>query len=120
MLHVSDSLLNGFALTESNANALERAVAATRITAQIITYSPDRLVLDASVPNNGWLMVTDRWSRSWHAFVNGVETPVEGADFIYRAVWVKKGSNRVEFSFRPACIPSSRLELVYPWRNWVS
>jgi hypothetical protein len=104
MLHVSDSLLSGSALTESKANALERAVAATRVTAQIITYLPDRLVLDASVPNDGWLMVTDRWSRSWHASVNGVETPVEGADFIYRAVWVRKGSNRVEFSFHPAWV----------------
>ena len=102
MLHVSDSMLNGPAMTESNANALERAFAATRATPQIISYSPDRLVLDTSVPEDGWLMVTERWSRSWHASVNGIDTPIEGADFIYRAVWVRKGSNRVEFSFRPS------------------
>jgi uncharacterized membrane protein YfhO len=50
------------------------------------------------------LMITDRWSRSWHAFVNGLDTPVEGADFIYRAVPVRRGANRVEFSFRPLAV----------------
>ena len=50
-------------------------------------------------------MVTDRWSRSWHATVNGIEQPISGANFIFRAVPVTRGNNRVEFSFQPVGMP---------------
>jgi uncharacterized membrane protein YfhO len=51
-------------------------------------------------------MVTDRWSRSWHATVNGVEQPISGANFIFRAVPVVKGTNHIEFSYRPVGMPA--------------
>jgi hypothetical protein len=84
--------------------AIESAAPARRLSARIIHYEPNRLVLDVSVPGDGWLMVTDRWSRSWGATVNGKPAAVEGADFIYRAVAVTKGENHVDFTFHPPAV----------------
>lgn len=72
---------------------------------ELITYDPRSLALRYDAPADGWLLVTDRWARSWHAAVNGAETPVYGANFVFRAVPVTAGPNLVEFTYRPALHP---------------
>lgn len=85
--------------------ALSKISAATNLPAQILEYTPDKLILNAVAPRDGWLMVTERWSRSWRAKVNGRPRPVECADFIFRAVPVTRGLNRIEFAFHPFAMP---------------
>ena len=88
------------------AEPLPAASPAISVPATIIEYQPEKLVLDAVVPNDGWLMITDRWSRSWNVAVNGVAQPVWGANFIFRAVPVTQGNNRINFSFHPRGLPA--------------
>ena len=78
---------------------------AVAVETKITSYTPNGLALEMTAPTDGWLMVTERWSRSWHATVNGVEQPIAGANFIFRGVPVKRGINRVEFSFQPVGMP---------------
>lgn len=92
--------------SEKPAEALPAASPAISVSATIIDYQPEKLVLDAVVPADGWLMITDRWSRSWSATVNGVAQPVWGANFIFRALPVVQGNNRVDFSFHPRGLPA--------------
>lgn len=53
-------------------------------------------------PRAGWILVTDRWARSWRATVDGAEVPVLGGDFLFRAVRVHAGVNHVRFRYEPS------------------
>ena len=67
----------------------------------LIRYFPNRLEFDYTADKDGWLLVSDRWSPGWKATVNG--TPVENtaANFVFRAVPVQRGENRIVFRFEP-------------------
>jgi hypothetical protein len=79
--------------------------AAQRIAVAVQRYTPNHLLFTVSCPQDGWLMVTDRWSQGWQARVNQQSQPVLGADFIFRAVPVKAGYNTIEFFYQPAGWP---------------
>lgn len=79
--------------------------AARRILVAVQRYTPNHLDFTVVCPQDGWLMVTDRWSQGWQARVNRQPEQVLGGDFIFRAVQVKAGDNTVEFSYHPAGWP---------------
>ncbi len=72
------------------------------IAVRVDRYVPDELALEVDAPAAGWLLVTDRWSRSWRASVDDREVPVYGGDFVFRALRVHAGANRVRFHYEPA------------------
>ena len=49
--------------------------------------------------------MTDRWGRNWQAEVNGNPVTVWGGNFIYRAVKVSKGADRVTLHYSPKGYP---------------
>jgi hypothetical protein len=73
---------------------------------QVIEYTPQRLRLRVHVPDAGWLLVTDSWSRGWTAVINGRAAAIAGGNFLFRAVQVGAGTNSIDFSYRP---------FGYPW-----
>jgi hypothetical protein len=86
-------------------DAISSLAAAQRVATRVIRYTPNALDLELDCPQAGWLLVTDRWSRGWQAKVNGESAEVFGGDFIFRAVRVQAGENRVQFYYRPAGWP---------------
>jgi len=90
-------------------NALANLPAAERLPGgmvQVERYTPERLQLRVRVEQSGWLLVTDSWARGWTAIVNGQPSEVVGANFLFRAVRVGPGTNRIDFRYRP---------FGYPW-----
>jgi hypothetical protein len=81
---------------------LQQAPAATPVAVTWKSYTPDRLQLEVDLPGAGWLLVTDRWARGWRARVDGQETPVEGGNFLFRALAVGAGKHTVEMSYHPS------------------
>jgi hypothetical protein len=75
------------------------------IPTKLIEYTPNRLVLDVAASRDGWLLVTDRWAVGWRATVNGENANVAIGNFIFRAVRVHQGNNRVAFRYSPAGHP---------------
>lgn len=84
---------------------------AQRVPASVVTYVDRELSLDVVVPEDGWLLVTDRWARGWRCTVNGQPQKLWIGNFIFRAVPLRQGASRVEFSYTPAG---------YPWLLWAS
>ncbi|MBA2459275.1 MAG: hypothetical protein H0V43_10025 [Gemmatimonadales bacterium] len=84
--------------------AVQSLSAAERIHADLRRYAPDELVFDVRSRADGWLLVTDRWARSWHVEVNGRPTTLYGGNFIFRALRVSAGENRVRFTYRPVAV----------------
>lgn len=86
----------------TDAELVSQLPAAEKPDAQMIRYTPNELDLRVTVPNEGWLLVTDRWTSSWRAKVNGLPEPVFGGDFIFRAVRVGPGENIIQFWYPQA------------------
>jgi hypothetical protein len=71
----------------------------------VVTYSPRYLTFDVEVVEDGWLLVTERWARSWRVKVNGIAQRNHGGNFIFRAVPVTAGRNHVVFTYEPLAFP---------------
>jgi hypothetical protein len=95
---------------------------AERVDVQLLRYVPDELSFEVECPADGWLLVTDRWAPGWRARVNGVATDVLGGNFLFRALPVRSGLNRVTFSYHPFGLPLlvilswGTLGVVLAWR----
>ena len=86
-------------------DAMEQLPRAERIPTAVDRYTADRLIVTVDAPSAGWLLVTERWARSWRAEVDGRPTPVHGGNFVFRAIEVPQGKHRVEFHYEPLALP---------------
>jgi hypothetical protein len=89
----------------NKSDAISDLPAAQQIRAEVTSYKPNELSIDVQCPGAGWLLVTDRWSQGWRSNVNGKTSQVFGGNFIFRAVRVQAGKNRIQFYYRPAGWP---------------
>jgi len=62
------------------------------------------LDIDAQAPGGGFLVLTDPYYPGWRAFIDGEETPILRADFLFRAVALPPGSHTVRFTFTPRAL----------------
>ena len=104
VLHTRGSMLNP--QRAENLAAIASLPAARQAAVNVEEYRPNRLSFSVTCQENGWLWVTDRWARGWRAIVNGRRVDVFGGNFIFRAVPVSAGVNRVVFEYHP---------FGYPW-----
>lgn len=91
---------------QREAEMIKSLPAAARINVKLSRYSPTCLEFNVECPGRGWLLVTDRWSAGWQAFIDSEEIEVWGGNFIFRAIPVEKGFHKVEFQYKP---------FGYPW-----
>lgn len=69
--------------------------------ADIISYEPERVIIDVQAASDGYLVLTDAWDPGWVALENGTTLPIARADVIFRAVRVSAGHHLLEFDYRP-------------------
>ncbi|HEX7506194.1 MAG TPA: hypothetical protein VF550_05440 [Polyangia bacterium] len=101
VVHDKSSMLNSMPCAPDELQRVSQAPAAIRAAVTLERYEPDALTLRFEAPQDGWLLVTDRWAAGWVAKVNGSPAPVEGGNFIFRALPVRAGSNRVALTYEP-------------------
>lgn len=102
VIHTSQDMLG---TAPKNIVSLDNSPAAENININLIKYTAVDLNFEVEAPSDGWLLVTDRWARSWTAKINNQTTPVYGGNFIFRAVKVSKGLNIVSFNYSPISFP---------------
>jgi hypothetical protein len=91
-------------LPASAAEAIAHAPLAEPIDNQVRVYRANDLALDMNCPRAGFLLLTDRWSRSWTATVDGKPVPIDGGDFLFRLIPVHAGLNHVEMHYGVAWV----------------
>ncbi len=69
--------------------------------ADILSYEPERVVVETTGEGDGWLVLTDAWYPGWRATVDGAPVEIARADVLFRAVPVPAGRHRVEFVYAP-------------------
>ena len=75
---------------------------------RIVDYSPDSIEIDADMPANGWLVVSDTWYPGWEVSIDGRAAPIARADCSLRAVALTAGRHMVHFRYRPSSFALGR------------
>lgn len=70
-------------------------------TARILRYANTEVVIEASSPDGGWVVLNDTWHPWWFVEVDGLPATLKRANVLFRAVYVPQGRHRVRFVFRP-------------------
>jgi prepilin-type N-terminal cleavage/methylation domain-containing protein len=77
---------------------------AATVSTTILRDTPSEVVVDASMPDAGVLVLRDTFDPSWHAQVDGSPADVVPANLLYRAVAVPAGHHTVRFTYRPRAL----------------
>ena len=70
---------------------------------------PDRLELAVEVTQPAWLVIRDSYDEAWVAEIDGEETTLYRADYLFRALRVPAGEHRVRLSYRPWSFPAGAI-----------
>lgn len=70
----------------------------------VVSYEPERVVIEANLASEGYLVLTDTWYPGWRAWMDGKESPIIRANLLFRAIALPAGQHRVEFSYEPASL----------------
>jgi hypothetical protein len=68
---------------------------------KIIEYEANRVVIETTTSQAGFLFLSDVYYPGWRARVDGREEMVYRADYLFRAVLVPRGQHVIEFAFDP-------------------
>jgi hypothetical protein len=70
--------------------------------ARIVSYEPERVVVDATADRPGELVLTDVHYPGWKVKVDGKPAPMDRVDYLLRGTPLAAGRHRVEFTYEPA------------------
>lgn len=73
--------------------------------AEVVTYEPDRVVVEVEARRPALLVLNDNYYPGWRAEVDGTAASVVRANHTFRGVTIREaGTHTVEFEFRPASL----------------
>jgi len=70
-------------------------------TARIVDYEPGRVSIETTLGRPGFLVLTDTYYPGWKASVDGHESKIYAADYLFRAVHLEGGKHTVQFIYDP-------------------
>jgi len=72
-----------------------------RSSSKIIKYTPNEVIVEASLRNPGFLVFSDAYHPDWKVFVDGKPSKLYEADCLIRSVFLGSGKHRLRFVFAP-------------------
>jgi hypothetical protein len=72
--------------------------------AEILVDDPNRVVVRAGLPAEGYLALFDTYDPDWRVDVDGTAAPLMRANGLYRAVHLRTGQHTVTFTYRPRAV----------------
>jgi hypothetical protein len=89
-------------VTERRLPGVPESAAGSAGSARIVSYEPDRVVIDARLDRRGVVVLGDNWFPGWKATVDGRSVDVERVDYVLRGTVVEPGNHRIEYRYQPA------------------
>lgn len=83
--------------------------------ASIVSYSSQRVRVEAQTPCPGWLVLADAYDPGWRAQLNGSPANVQRVNFMQRAVRIPAGRSTIEFDYRPRFLLAAALLSALAW-----
>jgi hypothetical protein len=85
---------------------------ATAVPITNVTRTANAIAFRVTVSEEGWILIPERWARSWRAQIDGSEAAVWGAAFVYMALHLAQGDHLIELRFEPV---RSLMMLAFSW-----
>jgi len=82
---------------------------------KFISYRPNKIEIEVSTNQKGFLVLSDNYHPGWEARVDGKEVKVLRANYIMRAIPIRTGDHKVVFMFRPNLLISGMFFTVIGW-----
>jgi hypothetical protein len=76
-------------------------VSAIHQQANVISYKPNEVLIDATTENASILVLTDNYDPGWDAYVDNKKTQLYRVNYSFRAIVVPAGSHRIRFVYQP-------------------
>lgn len=92
--------LNG-PLLDAETAALNGSITFDNSSAQIVSYEPNRVLIDVNAQHPALLILTDVYYPGWNSRIDGKPEQLFQADGLVRAVFVPAGNHKVEFTYLP-------------------
>jgi len=73
----------------------------TKDKVKIVGYQPNRIILEAASSSDCILFLSETYYPGWKAFIDGKSTQIYRANYTFRAVFLPKGSHKIEFIYFP-------------------
>ncbi len=80
---------------------LSRGLASKAVPASILSYSSQRVKIEAETKKPGILMLTDSNYPGWKVYVDGKASSLLGVNYLFRGVFLDPGRHIVEFVYKP-------------------
>ena len=93
--------VDGFLIAEGPPTVGGELVASGHDNVQITEYRLNSITLDASLDADGFLFTSEIYYPGWKAYVDGKESKIYKADYIFRAVYLTPGSHTIVFKYEP-------------------
>jgi hypothetical protein len=71
---------------------------------QIVSYSPNRITVEAELQTPGLLILSETWYPGWRARDNGREVFIYRTDYVLRGIYLDAGGHEVELSYDPVSL----------------
>lgn len=68
---------------------------------QIKEYQPNKVKINASCNQTGFLFLSDTYYPGWKAYVDAKETKIYRANYTFRAIVLPAGQHQIEFVYSP-------------------
>ncbi|MBI4022131.1 MAG: hypothetical protein HY372_02145, partial [Candidatus Andersenbacteria bacterium] len=78
-------------------------------TAVITSYQPTEIIVEVNTPRDALLVLTDTWTRQWHAQVDNQPAPSLLANTVFRATPVPAGAHTVTFYYRSPAVARAKI-----------
>lgn len=65
----------------------------------VVSYRPEKVMLNVKTDQNALLFLSDVYYPGWKAFVDGNDSKIYRADYVFRAIFVPKGNHIISFVF---------------------
>lgn len=69
--------------------------------ADIEKYTPNDIIINATLNRPGLLILTDTYYPGWKVVVDGKQQEILAADYLFRAVYLDAGTHYVEYKYEP-------------------
>jgi hypothetical protein len=93
--------VDGFLIAEAPPTVGEGLVAPEQDSVQITDYRLNSITLDAFLDADGFLFTSEIYYPGWKAYVDGKESKMYKANYIFRAVYLTPGSHTIVFKYEP-------------------
>ena len=80
--------------------------------------SPNRIAFEVNGTQPGWVLIRDSWFPGWQVKVDGQDSVLYPADYLFRAVFVPAGSHQIELEYRPASFMAGLSVSLLSWFLW--